>query len=112
MLLMVNIELYFSALYLIYNYCKGTTIYTDGWASYRKLTDCGHEYKVCFYLLPGHLLTFDAYKSCFLCTQSYNFFTHLYFQWDWVNHSKNFVKPGNKNVHTQRIESQWYRIKR
>ena len=26
------------------------------------------------------------------------------FKWDWVNHSTNFTKPGNKQVHTNTIE--------
>ena len=26
------------------------------------------------------------------------------YEWDWVNHSENFVKPGTKDVHTNRIE--------
>ena len=28
------------------NVADGTTIYTDGWASYRHLAECGHDYKV------------------------------------------------------------------
>ena len=34
------------------------------------------------------------------------------FQFDWVNHTENYVKPANRNVHTQRIESTWFRVKR
>ena len=26
------------------------------------------------------------------------------YEWDWVNHSKNFVKPGTKDIHTNSIE--------
>ena len=34
------------------------------------------------------------------------------YEWDWVNHSKEFVKHGDREVHTQRIEGTWFRIKR
>ena len=34
------------------------------------------------------------------------------FVWDWVNHETNFVKPGTKDIHTNRIEGQWHCIKR
>ena len=26
------------------------------------------------------------------------------YNWDWVNHSENFTKPGNSSVHTNTIE--------
>ena len=34
------------------------------------------------------------------------------YEWDYVNHSENFVKPGTKDVHTNRIEGQWHCVKR
>ena len=40
----------------------------------------------------------------------------LGFDWDkeetTINHSKNFVNPDNKRVHTQGIESKWRQVKR
>ena len=34
------------------------------------------------------------------------------YEWDYVNHSENFVKPGTTDVHTNRIEGQWHCVKR
>lgn len=33
------------------------------------------------------------------------------YEWDWVNHSKNFLNPDNPEVHTQTIESMWRPLK-
>ena len=34
------------------------------------------------------------------------------FSWDWVNHSVNFVKPGQPDVHTNEVEGKWFVVKR
>ena len=35
---------------------------------------------------------------------AYKSLTEEGFDWDWVNHKDNFVKPGTSDVHTNRIE--------
>ncbi|CAJ0585372.1 unnamed protein product, partial [Mesorhabditis spiculigera] len=53
----------------------GTTIITDGFASYKGLAD------------------------------------HPDYNWQWVNHKENFVKPGHPQVHTQTVERMWRPLK-
>ena len=43
---------------------------------------------------------------------AYKGLKYLGYDWDSVNHSKEFIKEGNPDVHTQRIEGTWFRIKR
>ena len=69
-----------------------STIYTDGWSSYREL-GAFNGFNVRVWNWAGQ------YLSCA-------------FQYDWVNHSENYVQPNNPEVHTQTIESTWFRIKR
>ncbi|KAH7701236.1 Transposase, partial [Aphelenchoides avenae] len=33
------------------------------------------------------------------------------YEWDWANHSKNFLNPDNPEVHAQTIESMWRPLK-
>ena len=48
---------------IIENVADNTTIYTDGWSSYRRLGSCGHGYKVynvtIYYLKLYYVLIFD-----------------------------------------------------
>ena len=39
--------------------------------------------------------------------QSYKTLGEEGYSWDWVNHSQNFVKPGQSDVHTNRIEGKF-----
>ena len=72
---------------IIANVADGTTIYTDGWQSYRKLDSCGHDYKVTLLIILGNNTVSNI--------------SMFFFQWDMVNHSEHFVNPKNKKVHTQ-----------
>uniref|UniRef100_A0A158P4R1 ISXO2-like transposase domain-containing protein n=1 Tax=Tetranychus urticae TaxID=32264 RepID=A0A158P4R1_TETUR len=56
-------------------------------------------------ILPGTTIYSDCWKS-YNNLDQYNFYSH-----DTVNHSKNFLNPSNKNVHTQNIERNWRSLK-
>lgn len=46
------------------------------------------------------------------CWAAYGDLSNVGFIHEKVNHSKNFVKPENHEVHTQSVESLWSRVKR
>ena len=53
---------------------------------------------------PETFIISDGWKGYFKLNESdYNH--------DWVNHSKNFLKPDDKLIHTQTIERQWRSLK-
>lgn len=57
------------------------------------------------HVLPGtHIIT-DCWKG--YCGVDRIYYTH-----STVNHSKHFINPSDRNIHTQGIESQWAKLKR
>ena len=71
----------------------GTRILTDGWSGYKRLEHLGW----CYTHLTCSNVAIDL---------------SLGFSWDWVNHSENFTKPGQPDVHTNEIEGKWFVVKR
>ena len=61
------------------------------------------------------IITTHVEKGTRIITDGWKAYAHLEelgYAWDWVNHSKNFVKPGTSDVHTEGIEGRWHCVKR
>ena len=54
---------------------------------------------------PGSRIITDGWKA-------YQSLGEEGYDWQFVNHSENFIKPGTVDVHTNRIEGQWHCVKR
>ena len=80
---------------IIEHVAPGTTIYTDGWAAYRHLDTVGFNWDS---------VNHSGKQSLTLEQTSLLFILGLV--------AEEFVKAGNPTVHTQRIESTWFRVKR
>ena len=96
---------------IIANVEDGSTIFTDGWSSYHKVEDLQ-------YFLETYLSVLFSFLHSPICRNvpipNYSNYFQLEecghnYKWDYVNHSTNFVKPGDRNVHTNTVESNWYR---
>ena len=46
------------------------------------------------------------------CWRAYNMLATVGFEHDTVNHELNFVRPDDKNIHTNSIEGRWWQVKR
>ena len=63
------------------------------------------------HIAPGTTIYSDGWKAYIGLDAIYDADGRKVYEWDWVNHSRNFVNPGNRQVHTQRCEGSWFHLK-